>query len=44
MELKDSGLCLEEYLDNLTNDGTTCGNPNYVKEEPEETEPVKDVG
>ena len=28
MELKDSGLCLEEYLDKLTNDGTTCGNPN----------------
>ena len=33
MELKDSGLCLEEYLDNLTNDGTTCGNPNAVKAE-----------
>ena len=28
MELKDSGLCLEEYLDALTADGTTCGNPN----------------
>lgn len=28
MELKESGLCLEEYLDKLTNDGTTCGNPN----------------
>ena len=28
MELKESGLCLEEYLDALTNDGTTCGNPN----------------
>ena len=27
-ELKDSGLCLEEYLDQLTNDGTTCGNPD----------------
>lgn len=27
MELKDSGLCLEEYLDQLTGDGTTCGNP-----------------
>ena len=27
MELKGSGLCLEEYLDSLTNDGTTCGNP-----------------
>ncbi|MBQ9149049.1 MAG: D-alanyl-D-alanine carboxypeptidase family protein [Oscillospiraceae bacterium] len=25
MELRDSGLCLEEYLDQLTNDGTTCG-------------------
>ena len=30
-ELKDSGLCLEEYLDNLTNDGTTCGNPAALK-------------
>ena len=30
MELKDSGLCLEEYLDNLTNDGTTCGNPDAL--------------
>ncbi|MBQ9149050.1 MAG: D-alanyl-D-alanine carboxypeptidase family protein [Oscillospiraceae bacterium] len=28
MEMRDSGLCLEEYLDQLTNDGTTCGNPN----------------
>ena len=28
MELKDTGLCLEEYLDALTADGTTCGNPN----------------
>ena len=28
MELKDSGLCLEEYLDLLTGDGTTCGNPD----------------
>ena len=27
-ELKGTGLCLEEYLDQLTNDGTTCGNPN----------------
>ena len=26
-----SGLCLEEYLDQLTNDGTTCGNPDAVK-------------
>ena len=31
MELKDSGLCLEEYLDALTGDGSTCGNPNAVK-------------
>ena len=31
MELKDSGLCLEEYLDALTNDGTTCGNPDALK-------------
>ena len=30
MEMKDSGLCLEEYLDELTNDGTTCGNPDAV--------------
>jgi len=28
MELKESGLCLEEYLDALTNDGTTCGDPD----------------
>ena len=27
-ELKGTGLCLEAYLDRLTNDGTTCGNPN----------------
>lgn len=32
MELKDTGLCLEEYLDALTGDGTTCGNPNAVKQ------------
>lgn len=31
LELKDSGLCLEEYLDALTNDGTTCGNPDALK-------------
>ena len=31
MEMKDSGLCLEEYLDRLTNDGTTCGNPDALK-------------
>ena len=30
-ELKDSGLCLEEYLDALTGDGSTCGNPDAVK-------------
>ena len=33
MELKDSGLCLEEYLDALTNDGTTCGNPDALTAE-----------
>lgn len=27
MEMKGTGLCLEEYLDRLTDDGTTCGNP-----------------
>jgi D-alanyl-D-alanine carboxypeptidase len=32
MELKDSGLCLEEYLDLLTNDGTTCGNPDALNQ------------
>ena len=43
MEMKENGLCLEEYLDNLTNDGTTCGDPDYVKPvEEEETE--TDVG
>ena len=37
---------LQEYLDNLINDGTTCGNPDYVKpvETPAETEPAKSVG
>ena len=29
-ELKESGITLEEYLDNLTNDGTTCGNPDAL--------------
>ena len=29
-ELKDSGITLEESLDNLTNDGTTCGNPDAL--------------
>ena len=29
-ELKELGICLEEYLDMLTEDGTTCGNPNYT--------------
>lgn len=27
-EIKESGLCLEEYLDALTDDGTSCGNPD----------------
>lgn len=27
-EMKENGLCLEEYLDQLTGDGTTCGNPD----------------
>ena len=27
MELRNSGLCLEEYLDALSDNGTTCGNP-----------------
>ena len=31
-ELKELGICLEEYLDMLTEDGTTCGNPDYVPE------------
>ena len=31
MEMKDSGLCLEEYLDALTGDGSTCGNPDLAK-------------
>ena len=35
-ELKELGICLEEYLDMLTADGTTCGNPDYVPEETEE--------
>jgi D-alanyl-D-alanine carboxypeptidase len=29
-ELKESGITLEEYLDRLTNDGTTCGNPDAL--------------
>ena len=33
MEMKENGLCLEEYLDALTNDGTTCGNPDAIKTE-----------
>lgn len=48
MELKDSGLCLEEYLDLLTNDGTTCGNPDTppitpkpAEEAPAETAPAE---
>ena len=31
LEMRDNGLCLEEYLDNLTNDGTTCGDPDRLK-------------
>ena len=27
-EMKENGLCLEEYLDQLTGDGSTCGNPD----------------
>ena len=27
-ELKEKGLCLEEYLDQLTGDGSTCGDPH----------------
>ena len=38
MEMKENGLCLEEYLDALTNDGTTCGNPDAVKVVEEATE------
>ena len=30
MEMKDTGLCLEEYIDLLTNDGSTCGNPELA--------------
>ena len=26
-EMKENGLCLEEYLDQLTGDGSTCGDP-----------------
>ena len=35
-EMKELGICLEEYLDMLTADGTTCGNPDYVPEEKSE--------
>ena len=28
-EMKENGLCLEEYLDRLTGDGTTCGDPDH---------------
>ncbi len=28
-ELKENGLCLEEYLDQLTGDGSTCGDPDH---------------
>ena len=33
LEIRDTGLCLEEYLDLLTGDGTTCGNPDAQKTE-----------
>ena len=29
-ELHALGVCLEQYLDDLTNDGTTCGDPGSV--------------
>ena len=29
-ELHTLGVCLEQYLDDLTNDGTTCGDPNSI--------------
>ncbi len=32
-ELKDTGLCLEEYIDALTADGSTCGNPDAADSE-----------
>ena len=38
MELKELGICLEEYLDLLTNDGTTCGNPEILEKEEEQTQ------
>ena len=50
MEMKENGLCLEQYLDNLTNDGSTCGNPEAVKveevpaETEAETQPESSVG
>lgn len=31
MELKELDMCLEEYLDWLTNDGTTCGDPSSLE-------------
>ena len=34
-EMKELGICLEEYLDMLTGDGSTCGNPDYVPGESE---------
>lgn len=30
-ELYELDICLEEYLDRLTGDGTTCGDPNFAK-------------
>ena len=38
MELKGTDLCLEEYLDLLTTDGTTASNPNKTAEVPDATE------
>ncbi len=35
-ELKEKGICLEEYLDQLTNDGTSCGGRTYETTEPTE--------
>lgn len=32
MELKDTGLCLEEYLNQLANDGSTASNPDNIAE------------
>lgn len=29
-ELTELGVCLEQYLDDLTGDGTTCGDPSFA--------------